>query len=276
MDLFSLEALSSEYEERVGVLRSLCADAKWAQNKEWLMSTDLLLTRHANEVLVKKLRNYILQLGVRDVNSIRLLEFVRECGRKNNKDFPSRISEYSHLTALYYLWSEKNKITKPEEARQALWSGICVLMKLIGLLEALEIAHIQEKREEKKMVAREKGGKVRNERYDSVKQEIVRLLQGEGPGKYETKQKAAEAISEWVWLFCKRLTAEIDAENLKLPTSQQTRKAPGLAEGNLIRQMLDWSRKDEAVSAAFNSVVQPRKGHRSGRTKVDLSGKASE
>ena len=63
------------------------------------------------------------------------------------------------------------------------------------------------------MVAREKGGKVKNERYDSVKQEIVRLLQGEDPGKYETKQKAAESISEEVWLFCKRLTAEIDAEN---------------------------------------------------------------
>ena len=119
------------------------------------------------------------------------------------------------------------------------------------------------------MVAREKGGKVKNERYDSVKQEIVRLLQGEGPGKYETKQKAAESISEGVWLFCKRLTAEIDAENRKLPTSQQTRKAPGLAEGNLIRQMLDWSRKDDSVSDAFNRVVQPRKGGSSGRSQVE-------
>lgn len=272
MDSFSFEVLSSEYKERVEVLRSLCADAKWAQSKEWLMSTDLLLTHHTNEVLVKKLRNYILQLGVRNVESIRLLEFVRECGRRNNKDFSSRISEYSHLTALYYLWSEKNKITQPEEARQALWSGTCVLMKLIGLLEALEIAHIQEKREEKKMVAREKGGKVKNERYDSVKQEIVRRLQDEGPGKYETKQKAAESISEAVWLFCKCLTAEIDAENLKLPTFQQTRKAPGLAEGNLIRQMLDWSRKDEAVSAAFNRVVQPRKGISIGRSPMEHSG----
>ncbi|PHS89173.1 hypothetical protein AAW02_08140 [Aeromonas dhakensis] len=57
----------------------------------------------------------------------------------------------------------------------------------------------------------------------------------EGPGKYETKQKTAEAISEAVWLFCEQLTAEIEAENHKLPTFQQTRKAPGLAEGNLIR-----------------------------------------
>ncbi|MGH1389243.1 MAG: hypothetical protein ACRAUZ_03730 [Aeromonas jandaei] len=240
------------------------------------MSTDLLLTHHTNEVLVKKLRNYILLLGVRDVKSIRLLELVKEFGRPNNKDFPSRISEYSHLTALYYLWSEKNKITKPEEARQALWGGICVLMKLIGLLEALDIAHIQEIREEKKMVAREKGGKVKNERYDCVKQEIVRLLQGEGPGKYETKQKAAESISEAVWLFSEHLTAEINAENQKLPTYQQTRKAPGLVKDNLIRQMLDWSRKDEDVSVAFNRVVQPRKGRRSARAKVECSDGVSE
>lgn len=276
MNSFSFDVLSAEYEKRVGVLRSLCAGAKWAQSKEWLMSTDVLLTHHTNEVLVKKLCNYISQLGVRNVESIRLLEFVRECGRPNNKDFPSRISEYSHLTALYYAWSEKNKITQPEEARQALWSGICVLMKLIGLLEALEIAHIQERREEKKMVAREKGGKVKNERYDSVKQEIVRLLQGEGPRKYETKQKAAESISEAVWLFSEHLTVEINAENQKLPTYQQTRKAPGLVKDNLIRQMLDWSRKDEVVSAAFNRVVQPRKGRRSARTKVERSNDVSE
>ncbi|WP_235660960.1 hypothetical protein [Aeromonas veronii] len=267
MNIFSFEALSIEYNERVDVLRELCAGAQWPRNRTWLASTNLLLTHHTNEVLGKKLRPYICQLGVSDVKTIKLLEFARVCGRVKD-DFPSRISEYSHLTALYYLWSELNKTTQPDEAQRALWGAICVLMKLIGVLEALEIAHIQEKQEKKKMTAREKGGKTLNERYDSVKQEIVRLLQDEDPGKYETKQKAAEEISEGVWLFCKRLTAEIDAENLKLPTFQQTRKAPGLVKDNLIRQMLDWSRKDARVSDAFNHVVQPRKGHSSGRSQA--------
>ncbi|MGL4918510.1 MAG: hypothetical protein ACRC5D_20050 [Aeromonas allosaccharophila] len=259
MDTFAFEALSVEYNKRVDVLRGLCAGAQWPRNRAWLAPTDLLLTHHTNEVLGKKLRPYIYQLGVSDVKTIKLLEFVRVYCRVKD-DFPSRISEYSHLTALYYLWSELNKTTQPDEAQRSLWGAICVLMKLIGVLEALEIAHIQEKQEKKKMTARRKGGKAQNERYDSVKQEIVRLLQGESPGKYETKQKAAEAIFEGVWLFSKSLTAEINAENQKLPTFQQTRKAPGLVKDNLIRQMLDWSRKDDRVSDAFNCVVQPRKG----------------
>ncbi|MGU5731686.1 hypothetical protein ACV1DR_22970 [Aeromonas jandaei] len=177
------------------------------------------MTHHTNEVLAKKLRPYIYQLGVSDVKTIKLLEFVRVCGRVKD-DFPSRISEYSHLTALYYLWSELNKTTQPDEAQHSLWGAICVLMKLIGVLEALEIAHIQEKQEKKKMTAREKGGQAQNERYDSVKQEIVRQLKSKTVGEYATKQAAAEAISEEVWLFSEHLTAEINAENQKLPTYQ--------------------------------------------------------
>ncbi|MEE9707068.1 hypothetical protein WAZ86_22940 (plasmid) [Escherichia coli] len=259
MDTFAFEALSVEYNERVDVLRELCAGAQWPRNRAWLAPTDLLLTHHTNEVLGKKLRPYICQLGVSDVKTIKRLEFVRVCGRVKD-DFPSRISEYSHLTALYYLWSELNKTTQPDEAQRSLWGAICVLMKLIGVLEALEIAHIQEKQEKKKMTAREKGGQAQNERYDNVKQEIVRQLKSKTVGKYATKQAAAEAISEEVWRFCEHLTAEINAENQKLPTYQQTRKAPGLVKDNLIRQMLDWSRKDDSVSEAFNHAVYPRKG----------------
>ena len=275
MATFLFGELTAEYEERLNDLRALCAHAEWAQSKAWLASTDILLKDYSVDERSEKIHLYIFWMPIHNVKDIANLEHVTTCDRPK-KDFPERIWEYSNIAALYYVWSQRLKKIQPDEASKALLGAIRVLMKLIGLLEALDIAHIQETREEKKMVAREKGGKVKNERYDSVKQEIVRLLQDEDPGKYETKQKAAEEISEGVWLFCKRLTAEIDAENRKLPTSQQTRKAPGLAEGNLIRQMLDWSRKDEAVSAAFNSVVQPRKGRRSGRTKVDLSGKASE
>ncbi len=275
MAAFLFDVLTAEYEERLNDLIVLCADAEWAQSKAWLASTGILLKDYSVDERSEKIHLYIFWKPVHNVEDIAYIEDVTTFSRPK-KDFPERIWEYSNIAALYYVWSQKLKKTQADEACKALLGAIRVLMKLIGLLEALDIAHIQEIREEKKMVAREKGGKVKNERYDSVKQEIVRLLQGEGPGKYETKQKAAESISEGVWLFCKRLTAEIDAENRKLPTSQQTRKAPGLAEGNLIRQMLDWSRKDEAVSAAFNSVVQPRKGRRSGRTNVDLSGKASE
>ncbi|GKQ74553.1 hypothetical protein [Aeromonas sobria] len=268
MSIFSFEALSIEYNERVDVLRGLCAGEQWPRNRTWLAPTDLLLTHHTNEVLGKKLRPYICQLGFSDVKTIKLLEFARVCGRVKD-DFPSRISEYSHLTALYYLWSELNKTTQPDEAQRALWGGICVLMKLIGVLEALEIAHIQEKQEKKKMTAREKGGQAQNERYDSVKQEIAKLLKSKTVGEYATKQAAAEAILEAVWLFSESLTAEINAENQKLPTYQQTRKAPGLVKDNLIRQMLDWSRKDDKVSDAFNHVVQPRKGGCSGRSQVE-------
>lgn len=275
MGKFLFDVLTAEYEERLKDLRVLCADAEWAQSTAWLASTDILLKDYSVDERSQNIHLYIFWMPIHNVKDIAHLEYVTTFDRPK-KDFPERIWEYSNIAARYYVWSQKLKKTQPDEASKALLGAIRVLMKLIGLLEALDIAHIQEIREEKKMVAREKGGKVKNERYDSVKQEIVRLLQGEGPGKYETKQKAAESISEAVWLFCERLTAEIDAENHKLPTFQQTRKAPGLAEGNLIRQMLDWSRKDEAVLAAFNRVVQPRKGRRSARTKVDLSDDVSE
>lgn len=66
MDVFSFEALSVEYSERVDVLRELCAGAQWPRNRAWLAPTDLLLTHHTNEVLGKKLRPYICQLGVSD------------------------------------------------------------------------------------------------------------------------------------------------------------------------------------------------------------------
>lgn len=259
MATFLFDILTAEYEERLNDLRVLCVHAEWAQSKVWLAPTDILQTRYSVDELREKIQLTINWMTIDNVEEISGLEFVTECARGNKKDFPSRVSEYSNIAALYYLWSERLKETQPEEACKALLGAMRVLMKLIGLLEALEIAHIQEKREEKKMVAREKGGKVKNERYDSVKQEVVRLLQAEGAGRYETKQTAAEAISEAVWLFCDHLTAEIKAENLKLPTFQQTRKVPGLKKDNLIRQMLDWSRKDESVSEAFKLVTNAKK-----------------
>lgn len=275
MSDFLFDVLAAEYEERLNDLRVLCAHAEWAQSKAWLASTDILLKDYSVDERSEKIHLYIFWMQIHNVKDIPHLEYVTTFGRPK-KDFPERIWEYSNITALYYVWSQRLKKTQPDEASIALLGAIRVLMKLIGLLEALDIAHIQEIREEKKMMAREKGGKVKNERYDSVKQEIVRLLQSEGLGKYETKQKAAESISEAVWLFSEHLTAEINAENQKLPTYQQTRKAPGLVKDNLIRQMLDWSRKDDRVSDAFNRVVQPRKGRRSARTKVDRSDSASE
>lgn len=262
MSGFSFEALGAEYEDGVRQLRSICVLAEWEHHKAWLAPTDILLTSHSVDELKKKIQLNILWIKINNAKDIALLELVTGCGRHKN-DFPERIWEYSNITALYYLWSKINKETQPEDAYKALFGAVRVLMKLIGVLETLEIAHIQEKQEKKKITARGKGGKAQNERYDSVKQEIVSLLQGEGPGKYETKQKAAEAIFERVWLFSEYLTAEINAENQKLPTFQQTRKAPRLVKDNLIRQMLDWSRKDDRVSDAFNRVVQPKKGHSS-------------
>ncbi|MBZ6068463.1 hypothetical protein LA374_19960 [Aeromonas schubertii] len=275
MPEFLLGVLATEYEERLNDLRVLSAHAEWAQSKAWLASTDILLKDYSVDERNEKIHLYIFWKPVHNVDDIAYIEYVTTFGR-HKKDFPERIWEYSNIAALYYVWSQKLKKTLSDEACKALLGAIRVLMKLIGLLEALDIAHIQEIREKKKMMAREKGGKVKNERYDTVKQEIVRLLQGEGPGKYETKQKAAESISEAVWHFSEHLTAEINAENQKLPTYQQTRKAPGLVKDNLIRQILDWSRKDEDVSAAFNRVVQPRKGRRSTKTKVERSDDVSE
>jgi hypothetical protein len=262
MDTFAFEALSVEYEDGVRQLRSICGLAEWEHHKAWLAPTDILLTRHTVDELKKEIQLNILWIAINNVKNIAFLELVTGCGRHKN-DFPERISEYSNIAALYYLWSEIHKKTQPEDAYKALFGAVRVLMKLIGVLEAIEIAHIQEKQEKKKMTARVKGGKAQNERYDSVKQEIVRQLKSKTVGEYATKQAAAEAILEAVWLFSESLTAEINAENQKLPTFQQTRKAPGLVKDNLIRQMLDWSRKDDRVSDAFNSVVQPRKGRSS-------------
>lgn len=264
MSGFSFEALGAEYEDGVRQLRSICVLAEWEHHKAWLAPTDILLTSHSVDELKKKIQLNILWIKINNAKDIALLELVTGCGRHKN-DFPERIWEYSNITALYYLWSKINKETQPEDAYKALFGAVRVLMKLIGVLETLEIAHIQEKQEKRKITAREKGGKAQNERYDSVKQEIVRLLKSKTVGEYVTKQAAAEAISEGVWLFSEHLTAEINAENQKLPTYQQTRKAPGLVKDNLIRQMLDWSRKDDRVSDAFNRVVQPRKGRSSGR-----------
>ena len=268
MNIFSFEALGVEYEDGVRQLRSICGLAEWEHHKAWLAPTDILLTNHSVEELKKKIQLSILWIKINNAKDIALLELVTGCGRHKN-DFPERIWEYSNITALYYLWSKINKETQPEDAYKALFGAVRVLMKLIGVLEALDIAHIQEKQEKKKMTARIKGGKAQNERYDNVKQEIVRQLKSKTVGKYATKQAAAEAISEEVWRFCEHLTAEINAENQNLPTYQQTRKAPGLVKDNLIRQMLDWSRKDDSVSDAFNRVVQPRKGGSSGRSQVE-------
>ncbi|XEI32446.1 hypothetical protein NMD14_17220 [Aeromonas veronii] len=257
MSLFSFEELEAEYKERVGNLRTICTSAAWPQRKAWLESTDLLLTRYSMEELTIKLLPYIRPMGAGDVETIKLVELSREFCR-NKLDFPSRISEYSNIIALYYRLSEAFKEDAPEEAAQALLGAIRVLMKLIGVLEAIEIAHIQGNLEKKKMTARGNGGRVKSERYDSVKQEIIRLFQHKGAGQYAAKQAAAEDILEDAWQFSHRLTEEINAENKKLPTSKQTRKAPGLVRENLIRQMLDWSRKDAAVSEAFNRVIKPR------------------
>lgn len=259
MSLFSFEELEAEYNERVDNLRSICTNAGWPQRKAWLASTDLLLTRYSIEELTVKLQPYIRPMGAYDVETIKLVELSREFCR-NTLDFPSRISEYSNITALYYRLSEAFKEEEPEEAAHALLGAIRVLMKLIGILEAIEIAHIQGNLEKRKMTARGNGGKAKSERYDSVKQEITRLLQHKAAGQYAAKQAAAEDILEDVWQFSHRLTEEINAENQKLPTSKQTRKAPGLVKENLLRQMLDWSRKDDVVSEAFNRVVKPRSG----------------
>jgi len=167
--------------------------AEWEHHKAWLAPTDILLTNHSVEELKKKIQLNILWIKINNAKDIALLELVTGCGRHKN-DFPERIWEYSNITALYYLWSKINKETQPEDAYKALFGAVRVLMKLIGVLEALKIAHIQEKQEKKKMTARIKGGKAQNERYDNVKQEIVRQLKSKTVGKYATKQAAAEAI----------------------------------------------------------------------------------
>ena len=87
-------------------------------------------------------------MKIHSVKDIAHLEYVTTFGRPK-KDFPERIWEYSNIAALYYVWSQKLK-TQSDEACKALLGAIRVLMKLIGLLEALDIAHIQEIREERK------------------------------------------------------------------------------------------------------------------------------
>lgn len=252
---FSFYTLAEEYGRRIETLRSLCTCVRWPEYKKWLEPIDILLTHHSIDELTHHLLPYIRPLGVRDVQGIEIVELSRCFGRTKN-DFLSRIIEYSDITALYYLWSEKLKDTNPEEAKRALWRATLLLVKLIGIMEAIELMEIQKKKRIKQENARSNGGKAKASRYKSVKQEIVRMLSYKEQGEYNTKLSVANDILEDVWLYIEKLTKEIRAENNRLPTHKQTRREPGLVKDNLIRLILDWSRNDVSVQDAFNKVIR--------------------
>lgn len=65
---------------------------------------------------VKKIHLYIFWMPIHNVKDIPHLEYVTTFSRPK-KDFPERIWEYSNITALYYVWSQRLK--KQSQTKQA-------------------------------------------------------------------------------------------------------------------------------------------------------------
>ena len=257
MEIFSFDSLCEQYSKRIMTLRGICRAAEWPGHEVCLKPTGILMDPYLEDEIIEHLRGYWRVIPIDRKADIDLLVYIRD-HHLFDRPFMDSIKEYSDLVAFYYRWGLKQRLLEPDDARESIWGGICLLEKLIGMIQAKNLFHVEEEHQKNLGHARVKGGKARSAHYDAVKEELIRLLRKKQAGEFKTKEQAANAVEEELWLFIEQLAQEIRAENMKLPTHQQTRTEPGLVKNNLIRQALDWSRKDDGVSLAFKRAVKSK------------------
>lgn len=109
----------------------------------------------------------------------------------------------------------------------------------------------------KRKLGAEKGGQRKADRYNSVKQELIKILKKNVPNvKWKTKKEAINAIEGEVYLVIQTENDEIIKYNQLITRKSQKKKILHIEIDSLNKTIEKWSREDEHVRAAFDSVVQ--------------------
>lgn len=176
-----------------------------------------------------------------------------------------RLEIYIYEAHFDYQWAIRMRPMDDKLAMKILLKGINKLHECLGIMLINGMIESEKRRGKVKKKVAKSGGTARADRNKPVKFEVIRLLKEKKIiGGWKKKKDAINDIEEDLWGFITRLSNEIEAENRKLPTYEQKRHIPGLLKESLPRLLMDWSRNDATVKAAFQKAIQPKNKHHKG------------
>lgn len=182
--------------------------------------------------------------------------FEVNAARKINENIYLRWAMLNYYWGIYE-WArgcrlEGIKFMVEATRAQGLWQGY---------LEGLERFELIESLRQQRKVSGSEGGLERAGRYQPVKEELLRLLRSEAPREgWPTKRKAVDAIEGKLWRFIDgpyRNAFKKESIQRHKDTGRE-RKPFSMIKENLDRTILDWSRNDKTIKAAFFQAIRKR------------------
>jgi len=216
-----------------------------------------------NEKIDQKVAQEIEDIGLKYPYPQQAREYIK--GRYTDAYFFANIvrnydiNSYLYWAMLNFHWGEHEwELGQHSEGIGFMVQATRGLWLWQGYLEGLGRREYQESVLQKRKINGSEGGIERAGRYQPVKDELISLLKKEMPETgWKTKREAVDAIEPKLWRFIDgHYRKAFDKENIRRRKAFEPERKPfSMVRENLDRTILDWSRNDETIKAAFLQVI---------------------